>query len=129
MSCLEQGNCQSWYAIVRQKMCMLACVLQSAVTSRYDDHDFFFTSVSGIPDSCLLYTSANIGQIIAASISKPEALAFILAVNFNVPCLMALNATLHETHSAKWTVRIALYYIATALIISCLTYHIAGLFF
>ena len=72
---------------------------------------------------------ANIGQIIAASISKPEALAFILAVNFNVPCLMALNATLHETHSAKWTVRIALYYIATALIISCLTYHIAGLFF
>ena len=72
---------------------------------------------------------ANIGKIIAASISKPEALAFILAVNFNVPCLMALNATLHETHSAKWTVRIALYYIATALIISCLTYHIAGLFF
>lgn len=72
---------------------------------------------------------ANIGQIIAASISKPEALAFLLAVNFNVPCLMALNATLHETHSAKWTVRIALYYIATALIISCLTYHIAGLFF
>lgn len=72
---------------------------------------------------------ANIGQIIAASISKPEALAFILAVSFNVPCLMALNATLHETHSAKWTVRIALYYIATALIISCLTYHIAGLFF
>ena len=72
---------------------------------------------------------ANIGQIIAASISKPEALAFILAVSFNVPCLMALNATLHETHSAKWTVRIALYYIVTALIISCLTYHIAGLFF
>lgn len=72
---------------------------------------------------------ANIGQIIAASISKPEALAFILAVNFNVPCLMALNATLHETHSVKWMVRIALYYIATALIISCLTYHIAGLFF
>lgn len=72
---------------------------------------------------------ANIGQIIAASISKPEALAFILAVSFNVPCLMALNATLHETHSAKWTVRIALYYIATALIISCLTYHIAELFF
>lgn len=72
---------------------------------------------------------ANIGQIIAASIFKPEALAFLLAVNFNVPCLMALNATLHETHSAKWTVRIALYYIVTALIISCLTYHIAGLFF
>ena len=72
---------------------------------------------------------ANVGAVIAAAISKPEALAFIIAVTFNVPCLMALNSTLHETHSAKWTLRIALYYIATALILSCLTYHIAGLFF
>lgn len=72
---------------------------------------------------------ANIGSVIAASISKPEALAFIIAVTFNVPCLMALNATLHETHSAKWTLRITLYYIATALVLACLTYHIAGLFF
>lgn len=74
-------------------------------------------------------TDANIGAVIAASISKPEALAFIIAVPFNVPCLMALNSTLHETHSAKWTLRIALYYIASALILSCLTYHISGLFF
>ena len=74
-------------------------------------------------------TDANIGAVIAASISKPEALAFIIAVTFNVPCLMALNSTLHETHSAKWTLRIALYYIASALILSCLTYHISGLFF
>lgn len=72
---------------------------------------------------------ANVGAVIAAAISKPEALAFIIAVTFNVPCLMALNSTLHETHSAKWTLRIALYYIASALILSCLTYHIAGLFF
>lgn len=72
---------------------------------------------------------ANVGAVIAAAISKPEALAFIIAVTFNVPCLMALNSTLHETHSAKWTLRIALYYIASALIHSCLTYHIAGLFF
>ena len=72
---------------------------------------------------------ANVGAVIAASISKPEALAFIIAVTFNVPCLMALNSTLHETHSAKWTLRIALYYIASALILSCLTYHISGLFF
>lgn len=89
-----------------------------------------FTGAGSIWEATATGTAdANIGQIIAASISKPEALAFLLAVNFNVPCLMALNATLHETHSAKWTVRIALYYIVTALIISCLTYHIAGLFF
>ena len=72
---------------------------------------------------------ANIGTIIANSISKPEALAFMVAVTFNVPCLMALSSTMHETHSAKWTAKIALYYIATALVLSCLTYHISGLFF
>ena len=71
----------------------------------------------------------SIGAVIAATITKPEALEFIIAVTFNVPCLMALNSTLHETHSAKWTLRIALYYIATALILACLTYHIAELFF
>lgn len=85
--------------------------------------------------SSLLLTStttsadANIGTIIANSISKPEALAFMVAVTFNVPCLMALSSTMHETHSAKWTAKIALYYIATALVLSCLTYHISGLFF
>lgn len=74
-------------------------------------------------------TATNSSAIIAASISRPEALAFIIAVTFNVPCLMALTSTLHETHSLKWTVRIALYYVASALILSCLTYHIAELFF
>ncbi len=72
---------------------------------------------------------ANIGSIIASAISRPEALAFIVAVTFNVPCLMALSSTIHETHSFKWTLRIALYYIASALVLSCLTYHIAALFF
>lgn len=72
---------------------------------------------------------AHIGAIIAASISKPEALAFIIAVTFNVPCIMALNATLQETHSTKWTLRIALYYMFSALVLACLTYHIAGLFY
>lgn len=72
---------------------------------------------------------ANIGAIMAAAISKAEALAFIVAVTFNVPCLMAVASTYQETHSIKWTLRIALYYIGTALILSCLTYHISGLFF
>lgn len=67
--------------------------------------------------------------LMTASIPKPEALAFIVALNFNVPCLMALSATAHETHSVKWTLRIALYYFVTALILSCLVYHAAVLFF
>lgn len=74
-------------------------------------------------------TDAHISSLIAASISKPEALAFIIAVTFNVPCIMAFNATLQETHSTKWTLRIALYYIISALVLACLTYHLACLFF
>lgn len=74
-------------------------------------------------------TDSHISALIAASISKPEALAFIIAVTFNVPCIMAFNATLQETHSAKWTLRIALYYMFSALVLACLTYHIACLFF
>ena len=74
-------------------------------------------------------TDAHISSLIAASISKPEALAFIIAVTFNVPCIMAFNATLQETHSTKWTLRIALYYMFSALVLACLTYHIAGLFY
>lgn len=69
------------------------------------------------------------GAILATAISRPEALAFMVAVTFNVPCLMAVASTYQESHSLKWTLKIAIYYIASALIYSCLTYHIAGLFF
>lgn len=72
---------------------------------------------------------ANFGAIVAKEISKPEALAFMVAVTFNVPCTVALSSTYQESHSLKWTVRIALYYIATALILSMVTYHVANLFF
>lgn len=89
----------------------------------------FTDSGSLLLTSATASADANIGTIIASAISKPEALAFMVAVTFNVPCIMALSSTMHETHSAKWTAKIALYYIATALILSCLTYHISGLFF
>lgn len=34
----------------------------------------------------------------------------------------------NETHSAKWTVRIAIYYICMALLMSFVVYHVAALF-
>ncbi|MBQ8233713.1 MAG: ferrous iron transport protein B [Lachnospiraceae bacterium] len=71
---------------------------------------------------------ANITEIMAASISKAEGLALIVAVTFNVPCVVAIASTYQESHSMKWTVRIALYYVVTALILSGITYHIANLF-
>ncbi len=69
-------------------------------------------------------TAANINEILIANISKPEALAFIFALTFNMPCIVALAATYQETHSAKWTAIIASYYTATALILSGIAYHI-----
>ena len=77
----------------------------------------------------LAATSDNIAQIVATAIPKAEALAFIVAVTFNIPCLQAVVSTYHETHSAKWTARIGGYYILTALLLAAIVYHVSGLFF
>nr|WP_298478728.1 ferrous iron transport protein B [uncultured Oribacterium sp.] len=73
--------------------------------------------------------TAILSNNMLTTISKPEALAFTFAFFFNMPCLMALAATAQETHSKKWTIKIALYYILSALIISCVAYHIGILIF
>lgn len=71
--------------------------------------------------------SGALYQILPTVISQAEALAFIMGVSFNVPCVMALSTTFRETHSFKWTVRLALFFMGSALVISCITYHIAVL--
>ena len=73
--------------------------------------------------------ATNISEILLANVSRPEALAFIFAITFNLPCVVALAATYQEIHSAKWTAKIALYYTATALILACVAYHIGLLIF
>ncbi len=76
----------------------------------------------------LAAASDNVAQMVAAVIPKAEALAFIIAVTFNIPCLQAVVATYNETHSLKWTVRIGVYYFTTALLLAGVIYHIAALF-
>lgn len=66
----------------------------------------------------------NLNQLLLSNIAKPEALAFIMAVTFNVPCIVAVAATYQETHSAKWTGVIAAYYTVVSLILACIAYHI-----
>ncbi|MDR1421163.1 MAG: ferrous iron transport protein B [Treponema sp.] len=73
--------------------------------------------------------AANLGDVLAASISKPEALAFIFAVTFTVPCVMAVASTYSENHSLKWTLKIAVYYVVTALLLSFVIYHVSSFFF
>lgn len=67
----------------------------------------------------------TISGALSAVLTKPEALAFIFAFYFNMPCIMSLSAAAHETHSLKWVLRIAGYYIGMSLVISCIVYHLA----
>ena len=68
--------------------------------------------------------AANLNELLIANVARPEALAFIFAITFNMPCIVALAATYQETHSAKWTAVIALYYTIGALLLACAAYHI-----
>lgn len=73
--------------------------------------------------------AAGLGSALLTSLTPPAALAFIFAVTFNAPCLMAITSTYQETRSLKWTLRILAYYIITSLILAFLIFHISGLFF
>ena len=72
--------------------------------------------------------SSVLAAVMPTVISKAEALAFLFAVSFNVPCVMALSTTYRETHSLKWTLRLALFFTGSALVLSCVIYHVAGFF-
>jgi ferrous iron transport protein B len=68
--------------------------------------------------------NTGIAAILAENISKAEALAFLFAITFNMPCVSALASTAKEAHSVKWTAKIALFYTVVALCISCVVYHV-----
>ncbi len=82
----------------------------------------FRTSAAGATDAALL------AQLMNENISKPEALAFMFACTFNIPCVMALSTTYRESHSIKWTARVAGFYVFGALLLSCIVYHVTALF-
>ncbi|MCR5540487.1 MAG: ferrous iron transport protein B [Ruminococcus sp.] len=73
--------------------------------------------------------AANINEILLANVTRPEALAFIFAITFNMPCLVALAATYQEIHSVKWTAKIAAYYTLTALVLAFAAYRIGLVIF
>ncbi|MBQ3459594.1 MAG: ferrous iron transporter B [Solobacterium sp.] len=84
--------------------------------------DITFNASNAAVDPSLLAVSMN------SLVSKAEALAFIFACTFNIPCVMALITTYRESHSFKWTARVALFYIGSALLLSCVIYHVASIF-
>ena len=73
--------------------------------------------------------ASNLNEILLSNVSKPEALAFIFAITFNMPCVVALAATYQEIHSAKWTAKIAVYYTLTSLLLAAVAYRIGMVIF
>ncbi len=71
--------------------------------------------------------ASNLNELLVANIAKPEALALIMAMTFNMPCIVALAATYQETHSVKWTSIIAVYYTVIALVLAGAAYYIGML--
>lgn len=61
--------------------------------------------------------------------TKAEMLAFLFAVSFNMPCVMAMSTTYKENHSKKWTAIIAVYYIAFSLVLALIAYHLGNVIF
>ena len=84
----------------------------------------FTNAMSGAGSTANMANGATLSSILLANVTKPEALAFIFAMTFNMPCVVALAATYQETHSVKWTVRIVLYYTAVSLLLAFIAYHV-----
>jgi len=97
-------------------------VLNAAFVGQSGLLEATFNAKNAVQDNAALAAS------MVQTISKPEALAFLFACTFNVPCVMALSTTYRESHSLKWTARVALFYIGGALLLACIVYHVAALF-
>ena len=71
----------------------------------------------------------SIMNLLPEFFTKAEMLAFLFAVSFNMPCVMAMSTTYKENHSKKWTAIIAIYYIVFSLILAFIAYQIGNILF
>ena len=71
----------------------------------------------------------SIMNLLPEFFTKAEMLAFLFAVSFNMPCVMAMSTTYKENHSKKWTAIIAIYYIVFSLILAFIAYQIGNIIF
>lgn len=96
------------------------------ISALFNDGSFYGAFTDAMSGGAL---AEDLNSVLLSNVSKPEALAFIFAITFNMPCVVALAATYQETASAKWTAKIALYYTVGALLLAAIVYHIGLLIF
>jgi ferrous iron transport protein B len=63
------------------------------------------------------------------SITPAQALAFLTAFFFNVPCCAAIAATIAESQSRLWTLKLGTYYLSMALLFATAIFHLSHQFF
>ncbi|MEN6353666.1 MAG: ferrous iron transport protein B [Bacteroidales bacterium] len=73
--------------------------------------------------------SPDLATQMSSVLTKAEALAFMFAFYFNIPCFVAVLSMKEESHSLKWTLRIMAFYITIALIMSASAYYIGMMIF
>ena len=71
-----------------------------------------------------IQAAGTLMELLPQVISKPQALGFIMAIMFNVPCTMTVAATYRENHSKKWIALSVMYYVIFSLTLAFLFYHI-----
>jgi ferrous iron transport protein B len=63
------------------------------------------------------------------SITPAQALAFLTAFFFNVPCCAAIAATIAESRSRFWTLKLVAYYFSMALFFAAIVFHLGNRIF
>ncbi|MBP7460493.1 MAG: ferrous iron transport protein B [Candidatus Delongbacteria bacterium] len=71
----------------------------------------------------------SIATALAASVTQAQALAFMFAFFFNIPCMAAVVTTCTEIHSYRWGAKMAAYYMVISLLLAALVYRIGLLLF
>lgn len=87
------------------------------------------SDVVGIAFNAKNGVDTSVMDLLPQFFTKAEMLAFLFAVSFNMPCVMAMSTTYKENHSKKWTAIIAVYYIVFSLILALIAYNIGNIIF
>ena len=103
--------------VLNHEILSLIHILPGVLNTLYDTGGSLVSSTFGAK---VADNASGISEILSANFTQAQGLAFIFAINFNMPCFSALAATARETHSVKWTAKIGAFYTAAALSVSCI---------
>jgi ferrous iron transport protein B len=93
---------------------------------------FFYADASGPAITSAIGSATQTlpaANCLVDSISRPQAIAFLVAFFFNAPCCAAMAATATECRSYAWTAKLAAHYFAMALLLSGLVFRLCEFFF